>query len=99
MKHEEKIFKLLKDCAETSQEILAVDEMISKVENKILPIETVNDTKKIFNDFNFYKNKKKVAILAQLHCIVLFGNFTTEKFLMVMIFTTAILIKKIMTLE
>ena len=58
MKHKEKIFKLLKDCAETPQEILAVDEMISKVENKILPIETVNDTKKIFNDFNFYKNKK-----------------------------------------
>lgn len=58
MKHKEKIFELLRSFAETPQELAAVEEMITKVEQKMLPIETVSDTKKVFNGFNFYKNKK-----------------------------------------
>ena len=58
MKHKEKIFEILRKCVETPQEKLAVEEMINKVEKKMLPLETVSDTKKIFNGFSFYKNKK-----------------------------------------
>lgn len=58
MKHKGKIFELLRNFAETPQELAAVEEMIVKVEQKMLPVETVSDTKKIFNGFKFYKNKK-----------------------------------------
>lgn len=58
MKNKEEIFKLLRESVETPQESLAVEEMIKKVEGNLPPVETVNDTKKIFNGYKFYKNKK-----------------------------------------
>ena len=58
MKDKDKIFQLLRESVETSQELAAVEEMIVKVKQKMLPVENVSDTKKVFNGFNFYKNKK-----------------------------------------
>lgn len=58
MKDKEEIFKLLRESVETPQESLAVEEMIQKIEGNLPPIETVSDTKKIFNGYSFYKNKK-----------------------------------------
>ena len=56
MKDKEKIFKLLRESAETPQESLAVEEMIRKLEGDMLPIETVSDTQKKCYGFTFYKN-------------------------------------------
>ncbi|MBR1645714.1 MAG: HNH endonuclease [Selenomonadaceae bacterium] len=57
MKHKEKLFELLRTCAETPQESLAVEEMIRKVEGDMPPIETVSDTQKKFAGLKFYKKK------------------------------------------
>ena len=59
MKHREKIFKLLRECVETSQESFAVEEMIRKVEGIMPPIETVSDTQKKFVGLKFYRNAGK----------------------------------------
>lgn len=58
MKNKEEIFKLLRESVETPQESFAVEEMISKIENELPPVITVSETKKIFNGYSFYKNKK-----------------------------------------
>lgn len=59
MKHCEKLFKLLRECTETAQELFAVEEMICKVEGTMPPIETVSDTQKKFAGYKFYKNVGK----------------------------------------
>lgn len=56
MKHKEKLFELLRACAETAQESFAVEEMIRKVEGEMLPIENVSTTRKKCNGFTFHKN-------------------------------------------
>ena len=57
MKHKEKLFELLRACAETAQESFAVEEMIRKVEGEMPPIETVSDTQKKFAGLKFYRKK------------------------------------------
>ena len=59
MKHREKLFNLLRECAETPQESFAVEELIRKVEGDMPPIETVSETQKKFAGFKFYKNVGK----------------------------------------
>ncbi len=58
MRNKEEIFKLLRESVETPQESFAVEEMISKIEGNLPPIETVSDTKKTFNGINFYKDPR-----------------------------------------
>ena len=57
MRDKEKLFKLLRECAETPQESFAVEEMISKIEGVMPPIEIISDTQKKFAGYKFYKNK------------------------------------------
>ena len=57
MRDKEKLFKLLRESAETPQESFAVEEMISKVEGIMPPIEDVSATQKKFAGYKFYKNK------------------------------------------
>lgn len=57
MKDKEKIFKLLREAVETPQESFAVEEMISKIEKTIPPIEDVGDNLKKFAGYRFYRNK------------------------------------------
>ena len=57
MKDKEKLFKLLRESVEDPQESFAVEEMISKIEGIMPPIEDVSDKQKKFAGFKFYKNK------------------------------------------
>ena len=59
MKDKEKIFKLLRAAVETPQESFVVEEMISKIERTMPPIEDVGETQKKFAGYKFYKNKGK----------------------------------------
>lgn len=56
MKDKEKLFKLLRESVEDPQESFAVEEMISKIEGTLPPVEDVSDTQKKFNGFKFYKD-------------------------------------------
>lgn len=57
MKHKEKLFKLLRSCAETPQESLAVEEMICKVEGNLPSVEIIDDKHQKFNGIIFNSSK------------------------------------------
>ena len=57
MRNKEEVFKLLRESVETPQESFAVEEMISKIEGIMPPIEDVSETQKKFAGYRFYKNK------------------------------------------
>ena len=58
MKDKEKIFKLLREAVETPQESFAVEEMISKIEKTMPPIEVVDNNNVKCSGLRFSRNKK-----------------------------------------
>lgn len=57
MKHKEKIFNLLRDCAETPQEKLAVEEMIEKVEGNLPKVEVIDENHQKFDGITYCRSK------------------------------------------
>ena len=53
MRDKEKLFKLLRECAETPQESFAVEEMISKIEGKLPTVEVIDEKHQKFNGLVF----------------------------------------------
>ncbi len=49
MKDKEKIFKLLRESAETLQESLAVEEIIAKIEGNLPKVEIIDENHQKFN--------------------------------------------------
>ena len=59
MRYKEKLFKLLRECAETPQESFAVEEMISKIEGIMPKIEVVDENTVKCSGLKFSRNKTK----------------------------------------
>ena len=75
MKHEEKIFEILRKCAETPQEKLAVEEMIQKVVGNLPQVEIIDETHQKFNGITYNQSnaprmKGRYFKLLSLHRMV-----------------------------
>lgn len=71
MRNKEEVFKLLRESVETPQESFAVEEMISKIEGIMPPIEDVSETQKKFAGYRFYKSStRRFACTISMHRFV-----------------------------